>query len=91
MFAKEKIFSLDGWMEEFYLHFIYLFGKEIAEAVEETRRHGKIHEVLNSTYLTFIPKRDRPDTFSDFQPVSLYDLLYKIITKIIAERLKPFL
>ena len=91
LFAKEKNLGPDGWTMEFYLDFFDLFGEDISDAVEETRRQGKIHEVLNSTFLTLIPKKDRPDTFNDFHPISLYNMSYKIITKIIAERLKPYL
>ena len=57
LFAKEKNLGPDGWTMEFYLHFFDLFGEEIFDTVEETRRQGKIHEVLNSTFLTLIPKK----------------------------------
>ena len=54
-----------GWWSSIFI-FLYLFWHEISEAVKETRRHGKIHEVLNSTYLTLIPKNDQAHTFNDF-------------------------
>jgi hypothetical protein len=38
-----------------------------------------------------IPKVNKPKTFEDFCPISLYNLCYKIISKIIANRIKPFL
>ena len=75
----------------FFWHFFDLFGKEIYDAVEETWVQAKINEVMNSTYLTRIPKKNRPDTFNDFRHISLCSLLYKTVSKIIAERLKPFL
>ena len=75
----------------FFWHFFDLFGKDIYDAVEETRVQAKINEVLNSTYLTCIPKKNRPDTFNNFRHISLCNLLYKIVSKIIAERLKPLL
>lgn len=45
----------------------------------------------NSTYLALIPKGNRPSTFSRFWPISLCNSAYKIISKIIASRLKPYL
>ena len=59
--------------------------------VEESRSQRKISEIMNSTYLTLIPKKDHPDTFDDYWPISLCNLLYMLISKIIAEILKLFL
>lgn len=66
-------------------------GQEITEAVEESRTQRKVGDVLNSTYLTLIPKKDHADTFNDYRPISLCNLRYKLVTKIIAERLKQIL
>ena len=63
-------------------------GMEMLAAIEETRVSGCIPEELNTTYLTLILKVDRPLSFGDYHPIALCNLLYKIITKIIAGRLK---
>ena len=44
---------------------------------------------LNSTFITLIPKNDNPESFSDFRLIYLRNLVYKIVTKVIAKRLKP--
>jgi len=44
----------------------------------------------NSSFLTLIPKESNP-SFNHFRPISLCNISYKIISKIIATRLKPFL
>jgi hypothetical protein len=59
--------------------------------VEESRLLGKIVGGLNSTFLTLIPKVNNPKNFEDFRPISLCNLCYKLISKIIANRIKPFL
>jgi hypothetical protein len=59
--------------------------------VEESRRLGSIVRGLNSTFLTLIPKENKPSTFEDYHPISLCNLCYKIISKIIANWIKPFL
>jgi hypothetical protein len=46
---------------------------------------------LNSTFLTLIPKANKPISFDDFRPISLCNLCYKVISKIISNRIKPFL
>lgn len=48
----------------------------------------KIGGNTNSSFLALIPKETNPTTFSRFQPISLCNSSYKILTKIIATRLK---
>jgi hypothetical protein len=43
---------------------------------------------LNATFLALIPKSDKPDSFGGYRPISLCNLVYKIITKIIVSRIK---
>ena len=59
--------------------------------VESSRILGRVTPAINSTFLTLIPKVDRPVSFVDFLPISLCNLCYKLISKIAALRLKPFL
>ena len=59
--------------------------------MEESRKEGFIHAPLNSTFIALIPRKDNPGRFEDFRPISLCNCLYKIISKIIAKRLKGIL
>lgn len=46
---------------------------------------------INDTLLIMVPKVKDPLSVSDFRPISLYMVLYKIISKMIVNRLKNFL
>jgi hypothetical protein len=90
-FKVDKSPGPDGWTVEFFVHFFDLVGEDLLNMVEETRQKGKILGGLNSTFIALIPKVNKPLSFGDYRPISLCNLCYKIISKIIANRIKPFL
>jgi hypothetical protein len=91
LLKKEKSPGPDGWTTEFFSHFIDLVGSDLLLMVEDARTTGKISNSLNSTFLVLIPKTDQPTSFNDFRPISLCNLVYKLIAKIISSRIKPVL
>ena len=46
---------------------------------------------FNATFLTLIPKEDGADNPGNFRPIALCNVIYKIISKVIANQLKPLL
>jgi len=90
-FKKEKSPGPDGWSSEFFTFFFDIVGEDLLDMVEEARRFGVMVSSLNSTFITLILKANKPITFDDFQLISLCNLCYKIISKIIANRIKPVL
>ena len=68
-----------------------LLGDGLLSAMDCSMVSGYIPPSLNSTFLALIPKKDKPITFVDFRSISLCNLLYKLISKVIASRLQPFL
>lgn len=43
---------------------------------------------INHTFIALIPKSNNPNNSNDFRPISLCNRIYKIIVKIMANRLK---
>jgi hypothetical protein len=52
---------------------------------------GQVLSALNATFLTLIPKEERVTNPKQFRPITLCNVIYKIITKVISLRLKPIL
>jgi len=90
-FSKDKSPGSEGWTMEFYLEFLDILGVEILEVIEESRVKGVMSGALNSTFMALILKRDKPKNFMDFRPISLCNLIYKVISKFISNIIKPYL
>eukprot|EP00253_Pinus_taeda_P031311 PITA_31311 len=68
-----------------------LISPDLLRVVEESRTTGSIYHAINSTFVALIPKSDSPASFDDYRPISLCNCLYKIISKTIANLLRPIL
>ncbi|XP_058756815.1 uncharacterized protein LOC131630038 [Vicia villosa] len=96
---KEAFFSMqadkspspDGFNPGFYHQFWDLCGDEIFNASCSWLESGIFPEKLNSTNITLIPKGDSQSTMKDWRPIALCNVLYKVIAKVLANRLKRVL
>ena len=52
------------------------------EEVKQIFRSGKVPEHLNKTLIALIPKIQGPETLGNYRPISLYNMVYKVVTKI---------
>jgi len=59
--------------------------------VEDSRRGKTILKALNTTFISLIPKHELAQTPDRFRPIALCNVVYKIISKVVANRLKPLL
>jgi hypothetical protein len=61
---------------------------ELLNLMDAIRRNRKVPWDFNSTFISLIPKKDNFESFDDFEPFSLCNYIYKIISKVIAIRVK---
>ena len=52
---------------------------------------GSLLKSINHTFITLIPKVPNLERVIEFRPISLCNMIYKIVSKVIANHFKPFL
>ena len=80
--------GLDGMPLVFYQHYWPSIGGDIIDAVLSYLNSGKVLPSLNHTFFTLFPKVKNPKKVLDFRPIALCNILYKIISKVLTNRLK---
>ena len=60
-------------------------------AILEFLNNGHMLLALNHTHIVLIPKIKNPIKMFDFRPISLCNVIYKIIAKVLANKLKQIL
>ncbi|GJS38459.1 RNA-directed DNA polymerase, eukaryota [Tanacetum coccineum] len=77
----------DGFTFGFYKRFWSLIEKDVLAAVKYFFHYSRIPKGCNSSFIALIPKTPEAKMVKDFRPISLIGSLYKIIAKILANRL----
>jgi hypothetical protein len=75
----------------FFHHFWSLIRVEVWEIIEDSRSTGQALRALNVTFLTLIPNEGQAHHPKQFIPIALYNIIYKLLTKVIKRTLKPIL
>ncbi|XP_071733554.1 uncharacterized protein [Rutidosis leptorrhynchoides] len=81
----------DGFNSKFYKTAWSVIGEEIVAAVREFFNNGRLLGEVNATLIALVPKSDCPQKVGDYRPISCCNVLYKIISKILADRIKGVL
>ena len=81
----------DGLNAEFYKSSWDWTGKDVIKLVSDFYNNAHLQPELNMTHIAMIPKINNPMTPKDYRPISLCNVVYKIIAKSLAERIKSHL
>jgi len=76
---------------ELFLYFFGLMRQDLLDMVEEYHTTRSIIEAINSIFLALIPKASHPHTLLNYRSISLYNITYKMISKIVVGHIKATL
>lgn len=97
--VKNALFSIgdlkapgpNGLHAIFFKRFWHLLEDDLVEEVLRAVQNEAIPVGWNDTTIVMTPKVDNPDKVTQFRPISLCNVVYKIISKMISFRLKSVL
>ena len=87
----EKSPSPDGLNLGFYQRFLPLIGDQIFSANSQCLSTDAFPLGLNNTLIVLIPKCENPSSMKELRPISLCNVLYKLVAKVLANRMKDVL
>ncbi|XP_071739290.1 uncharacterized protein [Rutidosis leptorrhynchoides] len=85
--ADNKAPDPDGYNLRFYKKFWDIVKDVLVDAINWYWEYGEITKGCNASFVTLIPKKMDPVGLGDFRPISLIGSYYKIVSKILSNRL----
>lgn len=81
----------DGMPAVFYKQFWDVVGGKLTTEVLQVLRGGSMPAGWNSTVISLIPKVEKPEKVTQLRPISLCNVIYKVVSKVLARRLRDIL
>lgn len=84
----DKALGSDGFNFAFIRAAWDALKKDFCEMLCEFHRRGRLSKEIHATFLALIPKISNPVELRDFRPISLVGCVYKVLAKVLSNRLK---
>lgn len=85
----EKSPGPDGYGSAFFKKAWDVVGCDLVDAVDEFFRTGRLLKQWNHVFIALVPKYSHANTVTDYRPISCCNVFNKIISKILANRIRP--
>lgn len=66
-------------------------GNEVTAIILDILNNGSPVDIINKTNRKLIPKKKNPTTPLDFRPINLLNVVYKLFSKVLVNRMKPLM
>ncbi|XP_019168955.1 PREDICTED: uncharacterized protein LOC109164864 [Ipomoea nil] len=81
----------DGIPAAFYQHYWDSVGPALTQMVNQALHSGTVHKSLLVAFMCLIPKKEAPESAADFRPISLLNVAFKVISKVLVNRMRPIM
>jgi hypothetical protein len=89
---SDKAPGLDGFTGLFFKYCWHIIKEDLMKVITLfSNLHSENFHWLNSANIVLLPKKDGAESVSDYRPISLIHAVAKIIAKMMATRLAPFM
>ncbi|KAJ4802650.1 RNA-directed DNA polymerase (reverse transcriptase)-related family protein [Rhynchospora pubera] len=78
----------DGLNGRFVQHYWALFKPYLLHTVHAFFQTGKLEPILARSNVVLIPKKEDPKEVTDYRPISVCNLVYKVISKLLSARMR---
>jgi hypothetical protein len=89
--GRTKALGLDGFTALFYVKYWDYIKGTVLLAIGNFFQNNHLLREQNHTFIALIPKRLGASSVHHYRPINLCNIIYKIISKLLANRLKPLL
>ena len=87
----DKALGLDGFTMAFFHKCWRVVEDDVMAVFKHFHRYSVFERSLNASFLTLIPKKFDAVNIKDFRPISLVGSVYKLLSKVLANRLRVVL
>lgn len=88
---SDKAPGIDGLNPSFFQAYWNIVGKDVCMFCQKFFDTGELPGNLNTTLVCLIPKVKQPQRVTDLRPISLCNVLMRILSKVMENRVKPTL
>lgn len=81
----------DGFPVLFYKEYWPTVGNDVIKAVTSFFNFGNMPKEVNNSLIILIPKISNPSSMDHYRPMSLCNVIYKIISKLLVNKIRPLL
>lgn len=82
-----KALGPNGFTSLFYKHYWKIVKDDFNKVVHNFFQSSKLLKEVNQTHIALIPKTNSHNTIYQYKPISLSNICYKVIAKVLAKRL----
>lgn len=86
--GEEKSADPHGFTLSFFKASWDIIGDDLYVAVQDFFRNGKLLWEIIHTIISMLPKVSTPKGVTDYRPISCCNVVYKCVSKILADRVK---